>query len=633
MTKETYSFQAEVGKILDIVAHSLYSQKEVFLRELISNASDACDKLRYRSLTEPELLAGDGAFQISIAIDSKAKTLNVSDNGIGMNKDDMIDALGTIAKSGTQAFMEGLKEAQSGGEDAKLALIGQFGVGFYSTFMVADKVEVVSRKAGETDAWRWTSDGHGAFEIDVAERDGHGTDVIIHIKKDAKEFLDAPRVENVVKTYSDHIAQPVVLRAAKEGEADKTLNSASALWTRDKKDISDEQYNEFYHHVGMAYDAPWLTLHNKAEGVVSYTNLLFVPSSRPFDLFHPERKGHLKLYVNRVFITEDCDALIPGYLRFLKGVVDSQDIDLNVSREMLQHNPAVAKIRKALVKRVLGELKKKADKAPEEYGEFWDTFGMVLKEGIHEDFENRDRLMELTRFKSSSVEGWTSLADYVSRMKDGQDAIYYISAADAEQAAKSPQLEGFQAKGIEVLFMTDPVDEFWMPAVGTFAEKPFKSATRGGVDLSKIAGGGDADKKDGEDDAKEEVPGGIDALMAAFKLALGDKVKDVRASARLTDSPVCLVADEGDMDMHLERLLKAHNQLDMASARVLEINPKHVLIRNLATLAEADATDRTLDDAAYLLLDQARIVEGEPVLDTQAFIRRMTSIMQKGLAA
>ena len=633
MTKETYSFQAEVGKILDIVAHSLYSQKEVFLRELISNASDACDKLRYRSLTEPELLSGDGDFQISIGIDSKSKTLKVSDNGIGMNKDDMIDALGTIAKSGTQAFMEGLKDAQSGGEDAKLALIGQFGVGFYSTFMVADKVEVVSRKAGESEAWCWTSEGHGAFEIDSAERDGHGTDVIIHIKKDAKEFLDAPRVENVVKTYSDHIAQPVVLKVAKEGDTDKTLNSASALWTRDKKDISDEQYNEFYHHVGMAFDSPWLTLHNKAEGVVSYTNLLFVPSSRPFDLFHPERKGHLKLYVNRVFITEDCDALIPGYMRFLKGVVDSQDIDLNVSREMLQHNPAVAKIRKALVKRVLNELKKKADKAPEEYAEFWDTFGMVLKEGIHEDTENRDRLMELTRFKSSSVEGWTSLAEYVARMKDGQDAIYYISATDAEQAAKSPQLEGFQAKGVEVLFMTDPVDEFWMPAVGMFDAKPFKSATRGGVDLSKIAGAEDADKKDGADDAKEEAPGGIDALMAAFKLALGDKVKDVRVSSRLTDSPVCLVADEGDMDMHLERLLKAHNQLDSASARVLEINPKHGLIRNLAGLAEADATDRTLDDAAYLLLDQARIVEGEPVLDTQAFIRRMTSVMQKGLAA
>ncbi len=632
MSKETYSFQAEVGKILDIVAHSLYSHKEVFLRELISNASDACDKLRYRTLTEPDLVKGSGVFEIGISIDPKAKTLTVSDNGIGMSKDDLIDSLGTIAKSGTQAFVEGLKEAQAGGEDAKMALIGQFGVGFYSSFMVADKVEVVSRKAGEDSAWRWTSDGHGAFEIEEAERDGHGSDVIVHIKKEAKEFLEGARVENIVKTYSDHIAQPVVLKASKEGEEDKTLNSASALWTRNKKDITDEQYSEFYHHVGMAFDQPWMTLHNKAEGVISYTNLLFIPTSRPFDLFHPERKGHLKLYVNRVFITDDCDALIPGYLRFVKGVVDSEDIDLNVSREMLQHNPAVAKIRKALVKRILGELKKKAETKPEEYAEFWEAFGMVLKEGIHEDFDNRDRLLELTRFKSSAGDDWTSLKDYVERMKEGQDAIYYISADDAEQAARSPQLEGFRAKGIEVLFMTDPVDEFWMPAVGQFEEKSFKSATRGGIDLSTVKDTGDADKKASDDEKEDAVPG-IDALTAAFKLALGDRIKDVRSSTRLTDSPVCLVADEGDMDMHLERLLKAHNQIDAASPRVLEINPGHALIKHLAGIAEKNASDNALDDAAFLLLDQARIVEGEPVIDPQDFIKRMTAIMQKGLAA
>lgn len=634
MTKESYSFQAEVGKILDIVAHSLYSQKEVFLRELISNASDACDKLRYRSLTEPELLEGDGEFSISLAIDPKAKTLTISDNGIGMSKDDMIDALGTIAKSGTQAFMDGLKDAQAGGEEAKLALIGQFGVGFYSSFMVADKVEVLSRKAGEDDAWRWISDGQGAFEIESATRDGRGTDVIVHIKKDAKEFLEALRVENVVKTYSDHIAQPVILKASKEDEEDKTLNSASALWTREKKDISAEQYNEFYHHVGMAFDEPWLTLHNKAEGVISYTNLLFIPSIRPFDLFHPERKGSLKLYVNRVFITDDCEALIPGYMRFVKGVVDSEDIDLNVSREMLQHNPAVAKIRKALVKRVLGELKKKAEKAPEEYAEFWDTFGMVLKEGIHEDFENRDRLLELVRFKSSAVEGWTSLKDYVSRMKDGQSAIYYISGADAEAASRSPQLEGFRAKGIEVLFMTDPVDEFWMPAVGMYDEKQFKSATRGDVDLSSIDSDAEIKDSDDKDKTNDQAPVGLDALTAAFKVALGDKVKDVRASSRLTDSPVCLVADEGDMDMHLERLLKQHKQLDEGSPRVLEVNPKHILIKNLAGVADKQkGKDALLDDAAFLLLDQALIVEGEPVLDPQAFIRRMTDVMQKSMPA
>ena len=370
------------------------------------------------------------------------------------------------------------------------------------------------------------------------------------------------RVENVVKTYSDHIAQPVILKASKKDEEDKTLNSASALWTREKRDISDEQYTEFYHHVGMAFDDPWLTIHNKVEGMVSYTNLLFVPSSRPFDLFHPERKGQLKLYVKRVFITDDCEALVPPYLRFVKGVVDSEDIDLNVSREMLQHNPAVAKIRKALVKRVLGELKKKAEKAPEEYVIFWDTFGMVLKEGIHEDFDNRDKLLELTRFKSSAVDGWTSLKEYVERAKESQNEIYYITGPDAEQVSKSPQLEGFRAKGVEVLFMTDPVDEFWVPAVGTFEEKTFKSATRGDVDLSSVDGEESDEKKKEDADKKTETAEGMDPLLAAFKVTLGDAVKDVRTSSRLTDSPVCLVADEGAMDMHLERLLKAHNQLD-----------------------------------------------------------------------
>ncbi len=629
MSKETYTFQAEVGKILDIVAHSLYSQKEVFLRELISNASDACDKLRYRSLTEPALLDGEGDFKITISVDEKKKTLTISDNGIGMNRDDLVDALGTIAKSGTQAFMHDLQSAE--GDKAKLDLIGQFGVGFYSSFMVADKVEVISRKAGEDAAWKWTSEGAGAFEIDDATRDGRGTDVILSIKKDAKEFLDAQRIEHVVRTYSDHIAQPVVLKATKADDEDRTLNSASALWTREKKDISDEQYNEFYHHVGMAFDEPWLTLHNKVEGVISYTNLLYVPSTRPFDIFNPDRKGNLKLYVKRVFITDDCDALLPPYLRFVKGIVDSEDIDLNVSREMLQHNPAVAKIRKALVKRILGELKKKAGKAPEEFANFWETFGMVLKEGLHEDFENRDKLLELTRFKSSAVDGWTSLADYVSRMKGGQDAIYYISGPDAERVSKSPQLEGFRAKGIEVLFMTDPVDEFWLPAIGQFEEKSFKSATRGDVDLGNVKS--DDNKDDADKPEEEKDAGGIDALLAAFKLALGDSVKDVKTSDRLTDSPVCLIAGEGDMDMHLERLLQAHNQIDRASSRILEVNPKHGLIKNLAAVAEKDANDSVLTDAAFLLLDQARIVEGEPVLDPQDFTRRMTAVMQKGLAA
>ncbi len=637
-SKETFSFQAEVGKLLDIVAHSLYSHKEIFLRELISNASDACDKLRYEALTKPDLLAGEGEFRIEIATDAKAKTLTISDNGVGMNKDDLIDALGTIARSGTQAFMQALKDAAQKAEkggDAGVNLIGQFGVGFYSAFMVADTVEVTSRRAGGDTTWRWTSDGKGAFEIEPAARAGRGTDVVLHLKKDAKEYLDAPRLENIVRRYSDHIAVPVILKGTEKDAEDRTLNSALALWTRDKKDITDEQYAELYHHVGMAYDEPWMTLHNKVEGVVSYTNLLFIPTERPFNLFHPDRKGSVKLYVKRVFITDDCDALVPGYLRFLKGVVDSEDIDLNVSREMLQENPALRKIKSGLVKRVLGELAKKAEKAPDDYAKFWETFGMVLKEGLHEDFENREKLLDLVRFRSSGADGWTSLADYVGRMKDGQDAIYYISGEDAEQVAKSPQLEGFRAKGVEVLYMTDPVDEFWLSAVGAFSEKPFKSATRGGVDLSKIKGA-EADKAADEqkDKPAEEKAAGLDPLIAAFKVALGDKVKDVRLSDRLTESPVCLIADEQGLDMHLERLLKQHKQIDGLSARVLEINPTHPLIKRLAGVAEEKkGGDPILDDAAFLLLDQARIVEGEPVLDPQAFTRRMSNVMQKGLAA
>ena len=588
-------------------------------------------------MTKPELLDGGGEFKIEIALDAKAKTLTISDNGVGMNKEDLVDALGTIARSGTQAFMQSLKDAAGkdgkGGKDAGVQLIGQFGVGFYSAFMVADSVEVTSRRAGEDTAWRWTSDGRGSFEIEPATRAGRGTDVTLHLKKDAaKEYLEALRVENIVKRYSDHIAVPVILKRTGKDGTDKTLNSASAIWTRDKKDITAEQYAELYHHVGMAYDEPWMTIHNKVEGVVSYTNLLFIPTERPFNLFHPDRKGAVKLYVKRVFITDDCEALVPAYLRFLKGVVDSEDIDLNVSREMLQQNPALKKIKSGLVKRVLGELAKKAEKEPEQYATFWDAFGMVLKEGLHEDADNREKLLELTRFRSSGTDGWTSLADYVSRMKDGQEAIYYITGEDSEQVAKSPQLEGFRAKGIEVIYMTDPVDEFWLTSIEKYQEKSFKSATRGGIDLAKIKGADGQDgagKKNGE---AEKTAAGLDVLIAAFKAALGDKVKDVRTSDRLTESPVCLVADDHGLDMHLERLLKQHKQIDGLSARVLEINPTHGLITRLAGIAEAKPSDPVLEDAALLLLDQARIVEGEPVLDPQAFTRRMSSVMQRGLA-
>ncbi|MFP6779523.1 MAG: molecular chaperone HtpG [Alphaproteobacteria bacterium] len=622
MTKETFTFQAEVGKILDIVAHSLYSEKEVFLRELISNASDACDKLRYAAISDSSLSINNSDFKIEIEANKKEKILVLKDNGIGMTKEELIESLGTIAKSGTQAFMETLKNKDD--KEVQSSLIGQFGVGFYSAFMVSDSITVESKKAGSSESWSWTSDGKGSFEIDSIKKEDVGTKVILSINDKDKEYLDPDRIETIVKKYSDHIAQPVSLKSTKKGEEDKVLNNASALWTRDKKDITAEQYKEFYHHVGMAYDDPWMTLHNKAEGLISYINLLFIPSSRPYDIFNPDRKANLKLYVRRVFITDDCEGLIPPYLRFVKGIIDTDDIDLNVSREMLQNNPVVAKIKSAIIKRVISELKKKANKESDEYAKFWDAFGAVLKEGIHEDFTNRDKILEVCRFNSSESDKLISLDDYVSRMKDGQDKIYYVSGEDKNKLSQSPHLEGFKAKGIEVIYMTDPVDEFWLPSVGKFSEKDFQSITKGGADLDKIKS--DKKSKDKKKDNKN-----IDKLIASIKVALGDEVKEVKSSDRLTDSAVCLVAGEGDMDMHLEKLLKQHQQIDSTSQKILEVNPDHPLIKDLLKIVNNDKDKKVFDDASWLLLDQARIIEGQPVSDPNKFAKRMNTLLQKGI--
>ncbi|RVU36400.1 molecular chaperone HtpG [Hwanghaeella grinnelliae] len=619
---EKHSFQAEVGRLLDIVANALYSEREIFLRELISNAADACDRLRYQALTEPALLDGGAEFQIDLSFDEDAKTLTISDNGSGMTKEELVGNLGTIARSGTSNFVSQL----SGDEKKDVSLIGQFGVGFYAAFMVADKVDVISRRAGEDTAWQWISDGKGDFTVEPASRDARGTTITLHMKEDAAEFLSEPRIANIVKTYSDHIPFPI--KIAGEGEDyPKQLNAAAALWTRNKSEIDEQQYKEFYHHVSHSFDDPWATLHFRAEGVIEYAGLIYIPTMRPFDLFHPDRKSKLKLYVKRVFITDECEDLVPSWLRFLRGVIDSQDLPLNVSREMLQNNPVVAKIRSGLVKRVVGELSKKAEKEADTYTTFWDAFGPVLKEGVYESPEHRDELMKLMRFKSTSREGWVSLADYVADMKEGQEAIYYISGDDQDTLSRSPQLEGFAAKGIEVLYMTDPVDEFWIPSVGEFDGKALKSVTRGGADLSKIKGAEKEDEKKDDDSADDKAATEtVDALVTALREALGDSVKDVRKSDRLTSSPCCLVADDGEMDMHLERLLKQHKQLEQGAPRILEINPGHVLIKALAGNAAGD-----VKDAAYLLLDQARIMEGEPLPDPAGFAQRMTSVMTKAM--
>jgi molecular chaperone HtpG len=639
MSAQTQPFEAEVGRVLDLVINSLYQHREIFLRELISNASDACDRLRYAALTEPGLLGDDPELKIVLVPDRDAGTLTVIDNGIGMNRDDLADNLGTIARSGTQRFVEQL----SGDKASDLNLIGQFGVGFYSAFMVASQVEVVARKAGEEHAWRWQSDGRSSFTIESADAAPRGTSVILHLRDDAKEFLDEWRLRQTVRNYSDHIAVPILLRVdakpdgeAQEGngaaKAPEQINQASALWTRSKSEITDEQYKEFYHHVAHAFDEFWARLHVRAEGVVSYQALLFVPGSKPFDLYDPQRRHGVKLYVRRVFITEDMEGLMPRYLRFVRGVVDSEDLQLNVSRETLQHSPVLAKISKDLVKRVLDELERRAKAEDGGYATFWESFGSVLKEGIYEDHEQRERLLELVRFRSTASDGWVSLAEYVARMKPGQDAIFTISGEHVEALRSSPQLEACRAKGVEVLLLADPIDDFWLPATPTYHDKPFRSLTRGEVDLSKI----ESEAKDGEAaGAEQEAVHGaeMDRLIALFKSQLGERVKDVRPSARLTDSAVCLVADEQSLDMRLERFLKLHQQLDELSKRVLEINPKHALIRRMAALAADEGQHAALGDLVELLLDQARIVEGEPLPDPGVFSRRMSAFLAKGLAA
>lgn len=624
--EETLSFQAEVSRLLDIVANALYSEKEIFIRELISNAADACDRLRYAAITEPALVEGDANYAIALSTDKDARTLTFSDNGIGMSREELVENLGTIARSGSSAFVDQL----SGDAKKDVSLIGQFGVGFYSSFMVADKVEVVSRHAGEDQAWQWTSDGKGAFTVSEATRDGRGTTITVHLKEDEAEFADPQRVRQIVKTYSDHIAFPIAVSDGEEEGEPETVNTASALWTRPRDEITEQQHTEFFHHVSHMVGDPWSTLHFRAEGMIEYTGLLYIPSSRPFDLYNQDRTSKVRLYVKRVFITEDCEELVPRWLRFLRGVIDSEDLPLNISREMLQNNAVLTRIRSGITSRVLRELEAKAEKDTDAYAEFWENFGAVLKEGLYEPSGERDELLKLARFHSTHGDALVSLADYAGRMKEGQKAIYYITGSELEALKRSPQLEGFRSRGVEVLLLTDPVDEFWVPMIGTFEDKPFKSATQGGADFDEIAPEEKETEAGDKDDAappKED----IDRLVAAMKLALGEAVKDVRVSARLTESAVCLVADEGDLDMNLERILKAHQQIDTRAPRILEVNPKHALIRTLA--AKTKDGDNVTDDAAHLLLDQARIIEGEPLPDPAAFARRMSDFMAKGIHA
>ena len=637
MTNETMNFGADVSRLLDIVAHALYSNRDVFLRELVSNAADACDRLRYESIRDPSLTSGDTTFKINVFKDTGYRCLHVQDNGIGMSRQEMIDNLGTIAKSGTRAMMEQIKSNPTNDQD-RLSLIGQFGVGFYASFMVAHKVEVISRRAGTAETHHWESDGRTGFTIREATADeakklssGRGTLIILHVNDDASDFLIDEKLKQVIQIWSDHISVPVYLSDPAKTEIDeKPVNAGSALWMRSKQDITTEQYEEFYRHISHGLDEPVLTSHWRAEGKIEYTALLYIPTLRPWDMYDPGRKTSVRLYVKRVFISDTMDGLMYPWMRFVRGVIDSEDLPLNISREMLQMNPVIAKIRSGVAKRILSDLNKLSEDDPAAFKTFWGQFGPVLKEGLYDAVEHREGLFKIARFFSTHQEDTlTSLSDYVSRMKDGQDSIYYITGENLETLKNSPQIEGFKARGIEVLLMTDTIDDFWLQQIHDFDGKPFKSVTKGSIDLSKFEKQNKTDDKKPESEHRDTTP-----LLASLKDLLKDEVGDVRISSRLTDSPVCLVAAEGEVDMHMERVLKIHPKYDAQSKRIMEVNEDHPLIQRLSTLAQNAGTNSPdLHDAAHLLLDQARIIQGEPIPDPANFARRMARFMERGLAA
>ena len=628
MTDMSNKFEADTGKILDIVINSLYSEREIFLRELVSNASDALDKRKYLGLTDKKINNSSESSEIKIQVSSKQKTLTISDNGIGMNEEDLKSSLGTIARSGTKAFLEQMSES-SKDKKPDMSLIGQFGVGFYASFMVADSVEVLSKKAGEEDGWKWSSDGKTGFNLEKTSKDKVGTSITLYLKKDAKEFLEETRLQFIVRKYSDHISFPVkFFEIDKKDAEEKVLNEASALWTRPAKEIKEEQYQEFFSHIGAGFGKPLLTMHNKTEGTISYTNLICIPSTRPFDLFNPDRKSSLKLYINRVFITDKCDALVPSYLRFVKGLVDTQDIDLNVSREMLQNNPAVAKISKSLVGKILRELKKVSEKNLDGYKDFWKEYGAVLKEGLYEDAERKEALLDLCRFSTNENENIISLSEYLEKMPETQKDIYYISSETSAQALASPHLEGFKSKNIPVLIMTDAIDQFWLPMVGSFKEKKFTSITQGQINLDEL------DEKDKEKntenkDQKEKQDKEFVDLIAQMKIVLGDQVKDIRLSSKLTDSPVCLVADDGDMDIAMEQLMAQRDTNYQGAPRILEINGDHSLIKNMKSLLSKKENNDLVSDADTLLFEQARLMEGKMPSDPAQFSKIMNQFLLK----
>jgi molecular chaperone HtpG len=634
---ESLPFEADVAKLLHLMVHSVYSDKSVFLRELIANAADACERLRYEAIAQPALLGEDAKPRITVALDEATRQLSIEDNGIGMDRGELIEALGTIASSGTKAFLDrigaepdgegrqGRSEGSDGGAAGEgRALIGRFGVGFYSAFMVAERVEVISRRAGADAAWLWSSDGKGDFLIAAAAATiapRRGTRIVLHLMDDAKIYTERANVERSIREQSGHVPVPIAI-VEKPGAAPVEVTDGAALWTKPKAEIAPADYTDFYRSVAGAFDEPALTVHFRAEGRQDYTALLFVPSARPFDLFDPDRTGRIKLYVKRVFITDDAQ-ILPRYLRFLRGVVDSADLPLNVSREKIQESPLLAAIKKGVTSRAFTELERLAEKESQTYTKIWDVFGAVLKEGIYEDFERRESLLKLARFRTTAGDAWRSLKDYMAALRPNQTAIYYIAGDDLSRLKSSPHLEGFRARGIEVLLLTDPVDTFWVVPSQGFDGKPFRSVTQGAADLTLIP------RLDAATSAAAEIAGPVKNFLAFLKATLGEAVAEVRASERLTDSAVCLVAADKGPDRALERLLAGAGQLTSASKPVLEVNPQHDLIKALAALGEGEREFK--EDAAHLLYEEARLLDGDRPLDARAFSDRLGRVLKRGL--
>lgn len=625
-TKETLGFQTEAKQLLHLMIHSLYSNKEIFLRELISNASDACEKLRFEAIANAELYEGDSELAIRVELDKDANTITVSDNGIGMSRDEVIQNLGTIAKSGTAQFLQGL----SGDAKKDSQLIGQFGVGFYSAFIVAKEVEVITRRAGlpADQAVHWTSQGEADFTIESAEKASRGTTIILHLREDQKEFAESFRVKSVIKKYSDHIAIPVIMKSepfpAAEGEEqeeakDETVNTATALWTRSKSDVTDEEYKEFYHHVSHDFSEPLAWSHNKVEGKLEYTSLLYLPAKAPFDMWNRDMTRGLKLYVQRTFIMDEAEQFLPMYLRFVKGVVDSNDLSLNVSREILQQDPAVDSMKSALTKRVLDMLEKMAKKEPEKYQAFWDEFGQVLKEGPAEDFANKEKIASLLRFATSTSGSETqnqSLGQYVERMQEGQDKIYYIAAENYQTAKNSPHLEVFNKKGIEVLLLTDRVDDWLMSHLQEFDGKQLQDIGRGQLDLGELDS--EEDKK-----AQEELAKTHEDLTKRVAEVLGEQVQQVRVTARLTDSPACLVVGDFDMGAQMRRILEQAGQAVPESKPIFELNPEHPLVEKL----DKEADEDRFKDLAEILFNQAKLAEGGHLDDPANYVQKLNKLL------